>query len=348
MRVRNLGEVGAPIIHHEDLRLAIRVSTHDLVDHQSQERGLAGAGIPEQVAVRLPMQIQHHRSEGVFIDADDHPAMGETPRDVLPRHGVSERGIRQIRRQQTQFRGRPTLPGRMHLGDQIGDAVAHCSGVVPTIDTWQRGKHVQFRHAQTTARSPLGHGGGDLAIDLGITWIPEAQFKLGADQIADIGPNLQPPVGTQQHMHAEGQTACDNLLHLGFQLFIIVTEHSPAVDDQKHIAIPVIDLSRGATPTIGVHAVDAPFLEEALAGVDDAVDFGKRTAHFLLFVAGSHATDVFQGFHGGERTAAAVDDVELRLQRGMRQCQRCDDGAQHHALAAEGSAHHGHVTSRTG
>ena len=144
--------------------------------------------------------------------------------------------------QQPQLRARRAAPRLLRALDEVLDADADGAGVGVAVDARQRGEEVQLGRDEPAARSVGRHELGDLAVDLGVVRVTEPQLQLGAEQVAHGGAEVGPPGGAGDQVQAEGQAALGERLQLHLDLVEVGAQRAPAVDDEEHVAVPVVGL----------------------------------------------------------------------------------------------------------
>src|SRR5690606_8853381 len=90
--------------------------------------------------------------------------------------------------------------------DEVVDAVAEGVGVTVAVDAGERRQEVQLGRHQTPTRSPGGDQGGDLAVDLGVERVAQAELELGAEDVAHRGAVVGPAGRGGDQVQAEGET----------------------------------------------------------------------------------------------------------------------------------------------
>ncbi len=209
-------------------------------------------------------------------------------------------------------------------------------------------EEVQLAGHQPASRTAGRHQGGDLAVDLGVDGVAEAQLEAGAEDVAHRGAVVGPAARRGDDVQAEGEPAGSQLLQLELEVVEVGAQGAPAVDDQEHVAVAVVGATLPASGPIGLDGVDALRPEVGLATVDHAGHLGQDAAYDVGLGPGAHPGDVGKPGQRGERAAAEVEHEELRLQRRRGQRHARDDGAQQRALAAARTTDDGDVTSRAG
>ena len=87
---------------------------------------------------------------------------------------------------------------------------------------------------------PAGTSARDPPVDLGVERVAQPQLEPGAEQVAHRGPEVGPPAGGGHDVHAVGQAAGRELLDHHLQVVEVGAQRAPAVDDQEHVAVPVV------------------------------------------------------------------------------------------------------------
>ena len=125
--------------------------------------------------------------------------------------------------------------------DQVLDAVAERAGVGVAVDARQGGEEVQLARHQAAAGPAGGHQRGDLAVDLGVHRVAEPQLEPGAEHVAhrgaEVGPARLPPATRwKPKVRPRLASCCSSQL----EVVEVGAQRAPAVDDEEHVAVPVV------------------------------------------------------------------------------------------------------------
>ena len=131
----------------------------------------------------------------------------------------------------------------------------------------------------TPGRGPAGlrHQRRDPAVDLGVQRVAEPQLEPAAEHVAHRGPEVRPPAGRGDDVQAEGEAAGGQLLDLQLEVVEVGAQRAPAVDDQEHVAVPVVGAALRPPRPVGLDRVDAVGAEVLLAPVHDARSPRRRS-----------------------------------------------------------------------
>ena len=169
------------------------------------------------------------------------------------------------------------------------------SGVA--VDAGERGEEVQLARHQAAPGPVLRHQRRDPAVDLGVERVAEPQLEPAAEHVAHRGPEVRPPAGRGDDVQAEGQAAGGQLLDLHLEVVEVGAQRAPAVDDQEHVAVPVVGPALRPPRPVGLDRVDAVGAEVLLAPVHDAGHLGDDPADHVGLGAGADAGHVRQPGH---------------------------------------------------
>ena len=232
--------------------------------------------------------------------------------------------------------GRPG-PGPRDPGDQVREAGAQAVDAVPAVDP-RHPDEVVGPVRPDPAAGTVGHRGGQLAVDLGVDGVAEAQLGLGADDVAHPQAQVHPAVGGQHDVHAVGQGAGGHRDDRRLELLELPAQHTPAVDDEEDVAERVVtdgtatDRPGGTHPPIRRHGVDPELAEAPLPVLQDRGDLGDQPLHDLGLLAPGHPADVRQ-VPQREQRAGEVEAVELHLGGRVPQRERGHERPQRGRLA---------------
>ena len=196
---------------------------------------------------------------------------------------------------------------------KVVDAVAE---VVPGrggVDARQGAEEVELGLHEAAAGAAGGHERGELAVDLGVDVVAEAQLEPGAEDVAHGGAEVRPAGRARHDVQAEGEAAPGELLDLQLQVVEVGAQRRPAVDYQEDVAEAVVGTPLAAPRPVGLDGVDAVLAEVGLAPVDHTGDLGEDAADHVGLGAGADAGDVGEVRQRCERAAPEVEDEELRL-----------------------------------
>jgi hypothetical protein len=193
---------------------------------------------------------------------------------------------------------------------------------------------VQLVGHEAAARSVLRDRRRDPPVDLGVERVAQPQLEPAAEHVAHRRAEVGPPAGRGHDVQAEGEATRRELLDLHLEVVEVRAERAPAVDDEEHVAVPVVRTALRPARPVGLDRVDAVGAEVLLAPVDDAGHLGDDPAHDVGLGPRADAGHVRQPRQAGEGSAAEVEDEELRLQRGRGQRHPRHHRPQRGALAA--------------
>ena len=177
-------------------------------------------------------------------------------------------------------------PRLRHGLHQVLDAGAEGGGGVVAVDARQRREHVVLRDDDAAARSLLRHVDGDLAVELGVRRVAQAQLDPGAEEVLDLRAEVHPPRGAGQQVDTERQAAAREGLQPRLELVELGADRAPAVDDQEDVAVAVVRAALEPARAVRLDRVDLLRAEVPLAGVDDALDLGDDAPDHVGLAAG--------------------------------------------------------------
>ena len=250
--------------------------------------------------------------------------------------------------QQPELGALGPVPGGDHRVDQVVDAVAEGVGAAVAVDARQGAEEVQLRRHEAATGPADRHERGDLAVDLGVERVAEAQLELGAEDVAHRGAVVGPAGRRGDDVEAEREAAGGQLLDLHLEVVELRAQRAPPVDDEEDVAPAVVGATLGASRAVGLDRVDAVLAEVGLAPVDDALDLRHHAAYDVGLGARRDTGDVRQPGHRRERATTEVEHEELRLHRRRHQRHARHDAAQQRALAGPRAADDGDVAGRAG
>jgi hypothetical protein len=149
-------------------------------------------------------------------------------------------------------------------------------------------------------------------------------------------------------MDAEVQATGDDVTDHGLGRLELLAQREPAVDDQKYIAVSVIDRAVGPPLPVRGHAVHAQLAEAPLPISDQSGDLGHGPGHPVGIHPPGQAADVGQVHNGCQRSAAEIQAVELDLTWAVSQRQAANDRTQQCALPALRPPGHAQVAADAG
>ena len=88
---------------------------------------------------------------------------------------------------------------------------------------------------------PDGHQGRHPAVDLGVERVAEPQLEAGAERVAHGRAEVGPAAARHQQVEAEREAAAGQLLQVQLDVVEVGAQRAPAVDDEVHVAVPVVD-----------------------------------------------------------------------------------------------------------
>ena len=251
--------------------------------------------------------------------------------------------------QQPQLGSARTVPGGVAALDQVVDAVADGGGVGVAVDPRQRAEEVQL--ARAPGRGPAARSGTRAAT------LRSTSESTGSPSRSSSRVPKTSRIAARKSAHRPlAVTMCrpkvrparGELLDLRLEVVEVRAEGVPAVDDEEHVAVPVVGPAGRAAGPVGLDRVDALGAEVRLAPVHDAGHLGHDPPDDVRLGAGADAGDVRQPGERGEGAAAEVQDEDLRLLGRGGQRHAGDDGAQQRALAAARTADHRDVPAGAG
>jgi hypothetical protein len=104
-------------------------------------------------------------------------------------------------------------------------------------------------------------------------------------------------VGKRQSSIDAANHAAGQLLQVQLDVVEVGAQGAPAVDDEVHVAVPVVDPALGPPGAVGLDRVDALSPEVRLATVDDARHLGDDPADDVGLGAAADAGDVGEPGH---------------------------------------------------
>ena len=155
-------------------------------------------------------------------------------------------------------------------GDEVVDALAEVVDAARAVDARDAGEEVVLGRRDAPTGPALGHVGGDLAVDLGVARVAEAELDPGAEHVADLHAEVHPARRRDDDVDAEGEAATGDAADRLLELVELGADGRPAVDDEEDVAVAVVGPALRAAAAVGLDRVDAVGAEVGLAPVDDA------------------------------------------------------------------------------
>jgi hypothetical protein len=137
------------------------------------------------------------------------------------------------------------------------------SGVA--VDPRQRREEVQLAGDQSATRAAGRDQRRDPTVDLGVERVAEPQLEAGAERVAHGRAEVGPPAARHQQVEAEREAAAGQLLQVQLDVVEVGAQRAPAVDDEVHVAVPVVDPALGPPGAVRLDRVDALGPEVRLA-----------------------------------------------------------------------------------
>ena len=188
-----------------------------------------------------------------------------------PRRPARAAGEGQPARAAAAARARPAAPRLAGPLDEVLDADADGAASACPSTRGRAARKCSLAVTRPRPGRPVGTSCGDLAVDLGVVGVTEAQLEPGPEDVADRGPEVGPARSAGDQVQAEGQAALGEGLQLHLELVELGAQGAPAVDDQEHVAVAVVGGALPPAAPVGLDRVDALPAEVRLAAVDDAL-----------------------------------------------------------------------------
>ena len=144
-----------------------------------------------------------------------------------------------------------------HLVDEVVDAVAEGVGAAVAVDAREGAEEVELGRDEAATGAADRHQGGDLAVDLGVERVAEAELELGAEDVAHGRAVVGPARRRGDDVEAEGEAARGELLDLHLEVVELGAQRAPAVDDEEDVAPAVVGAALRAARAVGLDRVDA-------------------------------------------------------------------------------------------
>ena len=121
-------------------------------------------------------------------------------------------------------------------------------------------------------------------------------------------------------MHTVGKTTLRDLRDDLFDVFELLTQGLPTVDDQEDIAERVVgDPAVGTHLAVGRHRVDALGRKTLFTSLQSVEDLGGGPSHLVGVQPLINPTDVRQVLHQGHTSTTEVQAVKLGFLGSVRQ-----------------------------
>ena len=258
-------EQGSSEVHEQQLHARRIVLGHQIAAQGAQRGGLATTGIAEDHQIGLRIEIDHHRREFVFTEAEQRLRGGP-----VARHRAYVVHLNSVRQQPNGGRMVSSVLGLQNAADAGQRCTDPRIGGIP-VQTGQRQQQLMPVLGEPPAGCAAAQLAGSLAVHLGLGRIAEPQFDACAQLILERGAEVGPARRSHHHVEAERKPLHGKRGDRRLQRVVLCAQSRPSVDDQENITPRIIDVSViTACPVFG-HGADTESGEPLLTNPDQGL-----------------------------------------------------------------------------
>lgn len=223
---------------------------------------------------------------------------------------------------------RPPGPYRFR---RLGQRLARRHRPRPVVEARHRDPEPPTPRQRPADRDPRRQHG----VEEGLLRVVQGEFEPGAQQAPKIGAEVAPATGRDQQVDTVVQPGVGQLVDRVHEPRYLPGEVEPAVHDEEDVAgRALLDPPRRAQRAERLDGVDVEVTEQGAPGGDHGLDRREGVLDGAVLVRRRERPYMRQRTQHPEPVDRALQQIELRLVRGVGQRQRHDHGAQQGGLAA--------------